>query len=58
MLSAFTWNRHLSWSCDVDWRLRVHAGVRNCVSQIGPYPNGPMHVPLHMHTCRCGNLPI
>ena len=48
MLSAFTWNRHLSWSCDVDWRWRLHAGVRNCVSQIGPYLNGPMHVPLHM----------
>ena len=48
MFSAFTWNRHLSWSCDVDWRLRVHAGVRNSVSQIGPYLNGPMHVRLHM----------
>ena len=36
----------------------VHAGVPNCVSQIGPYLNGHMQVPLHMHTCRCGNLPI
>ena len=37
---------------------KVHAGVPNCVSQIGPYLNGHMQVPLHMHTCSCGNLPI
>ena len=48
MFGAFNWNQHLSWSCDVDWRLRSHAGVRKCVSQIALYLKGPMHVPLHM----------